>query len=144
MSSRYVKVGIELGIPVLMPGGHMQYVGQNNPQAGEMAKLVAEKLWAAGLPVIDDINTGDFPKGIENKTEQVCQFLREMKPGITYFIVHCTRPSDVFQHISSSGGKRLAETEAMISPELKKTIQDEGIIVTSWRELKERRDKIGK
>jgi hypothetical protein len=141
---RYVKVGMELGIPVLMPGGHMQYVGQNNPLAGKMAKPVAEQLWNAGLPVVDDINTGDFPKGVPNKTEQVCQFLREMKPGITYFIVHCTRPSAVFEHISGSGGKRLAETEAMISPEVKKVVEEEGIVLTNWRELKERRDKIGK
>ena len=140
----YVKVGIELGIPVLMPGGHMQYVGQNNPAASTLAGQVAQQLWDAGLPVIDDINTGDFPKGVANKTEQVCQFLREMKPGITYFIVHCTRPSALFEHISGSGGKRLAETEVMISPEVRKVVEEQGIILTSWRELKERRDKIGK
>lgn len=139
---RYVKVGIEKDIPVLMPGGHMQYVARNNPHASEMAKGVAEKLWAAGLPVLDDINTGDFPRGFKDKTEQVCAFLREMKPGITYFIVHCTRPSEVFKSISSSGGKRLAELEAMLSPEVKKTVEEEGIVLTTWRELKERRDKI--
>jgi predicted glycoside hydrolase/deacetylase ChbG (UPF0249 family) len=143
-TERYVKVGIEMGIPVLMPGGHMQYVARNNPMAVKMAGQVAQQIWDAGLPVIDDINTGDFPEGAANKTEQVCQFLREMKPGITYFIVHCTRPSAVFEHISSSGGKRLAETEAMISPEVKKVVKDEGIILTTWRELKERRDKTGK
>jgi len=143
-TERYVKVGIELGIPILMPGGHMQYVGQDNPMAGKMARQVAQQLWDAGLPVLDDINTGDYPKGAANKTEQICEFLREMKPGITYFIVHCTRPSAVFQHISSSGGKRLAETEAMISPEVKKVVEEEGIILTTWRELKERRDKVGK
>jgi hypothetical protein len=31
---------------------------------------------------------------------------------------------------------------AMLDPALKKYIQDNGIILTTWRELKQRRDKI--
>jgi hypothetical protein len=31
----------------------------------------------------------------------------------------------------------------MIDPEIRKTVQKEGIILTTWRELKERRDKAG-
>jgi hypothetical protein len=31
---------------------------------------------------------------------------------------------------------------AMLDPELKKFIRDQGIIITTWRELKERRDRI--
>jgi len=32
----------------------------------------------------------------------------------------------------------------MIDPRTKKAIEDEGIILTTWKELKERRDKVGK
>ena len=44
---------------------------------------------------------------------------------------------------TSSSDLRLEDLKAMIDPDLRKTIQDEGIIQTSWRELKERRDKVG-
>jgi len=37
---------------------------------------------------------------------------------------------------------RLAELEAMTDPEVKKVVEEEKIILTTWRELKQRRDKV--
>ena len=59
-------------------------------------------------------------------------------------IMHCTAPTEVFQHISDSGPLREADLMAMEDPALKDFIQKEGIIITTWRELKQRRDKVGK
>ncbi len=42
-----------------------------------------------------------------------------MKPGITYLIMHCTQPSEIFKHISGSGNTRKGDLLAMINPELK-------------------------
>lgn len=143
---RYVKVGIEKNIPVMLPGGHMTYVSQSHGAAAKQlsASGLIEQVWDAGLPIIDDLHVG-----VEGNTKEVLipnmiETLKSLKPGITEIIVHCTRPSEVFPEISSSGGRREAELEAMISPEVRKCIEDEGIILSSWRELKERRDKIGK
>src|SRR5207249_11569619 len=38
---------------------------------------------------------------------------------------------------------RLEDLKAMIDPEVRKILQEEGIIQTTWRELKERREKVG-
>ena len=57
-------------------------------------------------------------------------------------IMHCTDPTEVFGDISSSGTTRLGDLNAMLDPRLRKAIQDEGIVLTTWRELKERRDKV--
>ena len=35
---------------------------------------------------------------------------------------------------------RLAELEALTSPEVKKVVEEEKVILTTWRELKQRRD----
>ena len=40
-------------------------------------------------------------------------------------------------------GAALGDLQAMIDPEVRKTIEEEHIILTTWRELKERRDKVG-
>jgi len=137
---RYVKVGIETGIPVMLPAGHATHIAKAVPILGEPVREIAQKAWDAGLPVLDDLCiTASGPK--EKKTE-VIQFLRTLEPGICQFIVHCTRPSETFSHISSSGATRLAELEAMLDPDVKKVIEEEGIILTTWRELKQRRDKV--
>jgi predicted glycoside hydrolase/deacetylase ChbG (UPF0249 family) len=140
---RYLKVGAEMGIPVLVPGGHMQYVGKGNPIMMTLARQMGEKAWNAGLPVVDDINTGgDDCSGPEDKKRQIIQFLRDVQPGITEFIVHCTKTTDSFKNISGSGAMRLAELNAMCDPEIRKVAEAEKIILTTWRELKQRRDQV--
>lgn len=138
---RYLKVGIELGIPVMLPAGHMEYISKDTPVMMDIARKMGEEAWNAGLPVIDDVNTGDCNKP-EDKKPQIIEFLHTVKPGITQYIVHCTRPSEIFQHISGSGSMRLAELNAMVDPEVKKVIEEEKIILTTWRELKQRRDQV--
>jgi len=118
---RYVKVGIEKQIPILMMGGHMQ------------------------LPVIDDLVTSPTSAdSYEGRKAQLIKLLDEMKPGITEIIVHCTVQTEVFSHISGSGPKREAETRLMTDPDVRKFIENEGIILTTWRELNERRQRVQK
>ena len=72
------------------------------------------------------------------------KLLKEMKPGLTQIIVHCSDAGEHFKNISGSGSTRLAEMKLMIDPEIKEFIKSQGIILTTWRELKQRRDNVGK
>jgi hypothetical protein len=72
------------------------------------------------------------------------ELLGTMKPGVTQIIVHCTAPTEVFQNISGSGPARQAELNLMLDPEVRSFIKDQGILLTTWRELKQRRDAAGK
>lgn len=139
---RYIKIGAEKGIPVMVPGGHAYFLSKESPRPADQIRALGEKVWALGLPVLDDLHTGYGCKDPAGKKAQVIDFLRTVKPGVTQFIVHCTRPSESFKHISGSGPMRLAELEAMTSPEVKKVIEEEKIIITTWRELKQRRDDV--
>lgn len=56
--------------------------------------------------------------------------------------MHCTSPSPIFEKISDSGPVRKSDMLAMMNPELKRFIQKEGIILTTWRELMERRMQV--
>jgi predicted glycoside hydrolase/deacetylase ChbG (UPF0249 family) len=137
---RYVKVGIEKQIPILIFGGHMQYIGNQAGPLRPMVISIAEKVWKAGLPVIDDLVTSPTSaKDYEGKKAELIKLLRDMKPGITEIIVHCTVQTEVFSHISGSGANREAELRLLTDPDIKKFIESEGIILTTWRELKKRR-----
>lgn len=156
---RYIKVGIEYKIPVMFPGGHNTLIAKelkNRSADLQMARAAGKKLWEAGLPVLDDLYNdsyswkptseiyGDDKKLQAYKTQKYIEVLQSLKPGITMIIMHCTNTTEVFQHISDSGPTRRGDYLAMIDPALKNFIEKEGIILTTWREMKERRDKAGK
>jgi predicted glycoside hydrolase/deacetylase ChbG (UPF0249 family) len=167
---RYINIGIEYKIPVMFPGGNNKMLmepaieklkaegkwksGMALPAVYERAPAVGKMIWDAGLPVLDDLvsNSGDWkPQGAsENnpeawakyKVEKFKDVLQRMEPGLVMIIVHSTDASDVFRHISASGGSRYADMKAMMSPELKKYIQKNGIILTSWKEVMKRREQM--
>ena len=153
---RYFKVGIEQKIPVMFSGGHDTMILKDGA-AGltlEQAQKIGKMLWAAGLPVLDDLHnvsygwTMDKVKNPDEKvlqkykTQKYIESFKDLQAGVTMVIMHCTSPTDVFEHISDSGNTRRGDMLAMIDPVLKKYIQDNGIILTTWRELKQRRDKV--
>lgn len=153
---RYFKVGIENKIPVMFPGGHDTMILRDGA-AGltlEQAQKIGKMLWSAGLPVLDDLHnisygwTMDKVKNPDEKTlqsyktQKYIESFKDLQPGVTMVIMHCTSPTEVFDKISDSGNTRRGDMLAMIDPVLKKYIQDNGIILTTWRELKQRRDKV--
>jgi predicted glycoside hydrolase/deacetylase ChbG (UPF0249 family) len=158
-TERFVKVGVETHIPIMLPGGHDILIeDQMHLPAAMLAQIrkFGKMLWDAGLPVLDDLHNRSYdwqiPEDAKNddkklqqfKTEKYIEAIRSLRPGVTMMIMHCTATTGVFQHISDSGPVRRGDLLAMLDPAFKKALQDEGIILTTWRELMERRSKVGK
>jgi predicted glycoside hydrolase/deacetylase ChbG (UPF0249 family) len=156
-TERYIKVGVEMKIPVMIPAGHSTLIKKqmNLPEAQlQQMQTIGRMLWNAGLPVLDDLHNESYnwkiPAGIENNDKKLQAFksgkyveaIKSLKPGVTMMIMHCTATSQIFRHISNSGPTRRGDMLAMTDPAFKKALQDEGIILTTWRELKERRARI--
>ena len=154
---RYVKVGIENKIPVMLPGGHNTMIMaqmQGSEQLRQQLQSVGQMLWASGLPVLDDLHNVSYdwqypsdkniPDGDLQKfaTSKYKETIKALKPGLTMVIMHCTAPTEVFPYITDSGKIRQGDLLAMTDPEFKKFLQAEGIILTTWREVKKRRDGI--
>lgn len=140
---RYVKVGIQKNIPVLMFAGHMQHIGREAEPFRPLMHRIAENLWNAGLPVIDDLVTQPTrASDYEHRKAELIKLLQDVKPGVTEIIVHCTVQTEVFSHISGSGPAREAELRLLTDPDINACIEKEGIILTTWRELKERRERV--
>jgi predicted glycoside hydrolase/deacetylase ChbG (UPF0249 family) len=137
----YARLGIEASVPVMMPAGHMRHVGAEvAPQYRAAFQQLAQQIWQAGLPLIDDLVTNPT-KGetLAERKAYLLALLRDLRPGVTQMIVHCTRPTEVFQHISGSGEKRLHELQLMTDPDLRRLLDEQGIELTTWRELYARR-----
>jgi len=139
---RYVELGMEKDIPVMMFGGHLQHIGAEAGPFKLLLRSLSQQLWQAGLPVIDDLVTRPTRgPDYEQRKSELLALLRDMQPGITQIIVHCTEPTETFSYISGSGSARQAELRLMTDPDVKAFIESEGIVLTNWRELKQRRTR---
>src|SRR5437762_14105981 len=78
-----------------------------------------KKVWEAGLPVIDDLHTASYDWKEGAKSARFIEMLKNLKPGVTMVIVHCSRPTDEFPLITSSSNLRLEDLKAMIDPEVR-------------------------
>jgi len=175
-TERYIKVGAENHIPVMFSGGHdillaeqyrddaiahLKEVGKwkegtelpENPLLAQ-ARAMAESVWNAGLPVLDDLYNVSYdwklPAGVQPtdanlrkmKIERYAEAFHRLKPGVTQIIVHATETSSTLPYISNSGPTRLGDLLAMVIPELRDAARREGLIFTTWRELQQRRDRV--
>ncbi len=154
---RYIKVGLQNKIPVMFPGGHAALIKKQTNFTDEIMqqmRKVGKTLWDAGLPVLDDLHNESYEWNLSKevilkdknlrafKTKKYMDALDSIKPGITMVIMHCTAPTEVFSYITDSGPTRQGDLLAMTDPQLKNFIKQRGIILTTWRELKQRREKL--
>lgn len=154
---RYMKAGIEYKIPVMFPAGHATLIREQSKMPDMQVqglRALGKQLWNAGLPVLDDLHNYSYewnlPKNVKPgdealrkfKTQKYIEGLKKLKPGVAMMIMHCTWPSEVFDEISDSGDTRKGDLLAMMDPAFKKALLEEKIVLTTWRELKERREKI--
>ena len=138
---RFAKVGIEKQIPILAAGGHLTHASRENPRAVEALKPMAKKIWDSGLPVLDDVHTATYGWPPSEKKKRFLQLIRELKPGVTEILFHCSIPTEEFPLITSSSESRHADARILTDPEIREAMQKRGILFTTWRELKKRRSE---
>lgn len=154
---RYIQLGIKNHIPVMLPGGADKLIREQSglsDQQIEQIRALGKMLWDGGLPVLDDLHNfsygwempdsviADDKKLEQYRTAKYIDALRSLQPGVTMMIMHCTNASPAFSHISDSGPLRRGDMLAMLNPAFKKALKDQGIILTTWRELMSRRQKV--
>jgi chitin disaccharide deacetylase len=152
---KYIELGIEKQIPLMFPGGHDTYIKNAmnlSEQQVQGFRNLGKKIWDGGLPLLDDLVNSSYdwnpPKGLSDaaltkwRVDLYEKAMLQLKPGITMVIMHCTDPSSVFSSISDSGEKRKADMLAMLDPGFRKFLKDNGFILTTFRELMERRKKV--
>jgi len=140
---RYIEVAVEKQIPMMMVNLSPEKLAEEAPTLAGQLQAVVQMVWDAGLPVLDDLITGTYDWPAEQKKANYVQTLRDLRPGLTEMIVHCAKRSDNFMTITHAAERWIADGDCMIDPDLKRVLQEEKIILTTWRELKARRAALG-
>ena len=141
---RYVKVAIEKHYPIRIaygvPGGY----ADTDSDLIQMSRKFTQQVWDAGLPVLDDIHGQSYDWDTTDKTQYFIRDIRNLKPGITEFVVHLTKPDDVIGVITDNRTKLYGDYYALTDPKILRVLKEEGVILASWTELKKRREAVGK
>jgi len=124
----------------------MQYIRAEAGSNKELFLSVAQKLWGAGVPVVDDVMAQrSHSENYADRKADLIKRLREMKPGVTEIIFHCSMKTDGASANSSPGPDMGLEGEMDVrllsDPDIKAFIKNEGIVLTNWRELMKRREQ---
>jgi chitin disaccharide deacetylase len=146
-TDRFVKIAVEKKIPLLFYGGHMQYISAEAGSNKQLFLSIANKLWDSGLPILDDILAQrSHSSKYEDRKDDLIKSLREMKPGITEIIFHCSVKAAESSASSGPGMDMGMEGEMdvrlLTDPDIKAFIKNNGIVLTTWRELMKRRAQV--
>ena len=107
---------------------------------------VVEALRKAGFPLLDGFMGEELAgKTYEEGFESYCKFLSELKPGVTLLILHLGKDGEELKHITSRHWARDQQYRIFTDPKMAETIEEEGIHLLGWRDIKEavwdKRDK---
>jgi len=129
----YLETGREFGIPVFIPKDLETYL-----------KMKFDTLLTAQDVLVDNVFSAtpdDFKSGFG---EFYSNGIRNLKPGLTYLIIHVARDNEEMQaitvdHPDWGAAWRQQDFDFFTSPECAEILKDNNIHVITWREI---RDKI--
>ncbi len=129
----YIKVGHEFNIPVFI-----------YRQVESTLHIKLDSLVSNRDVIIDTILTAEFPNYKSGMVDFYSTGLRNLKPGITYLILHTAYDDDemravTVEHEGWGAAWRQQDYDFFSSPLCAKILKDNNIYVVTWREI---RDKI--
>jgi hypothetical protein len=123
----YVKLAHEYKLPFLA------FLGRNTPPA--LASLISTK-----DPLVDAVVIANPSIKPANWNDFYANAIKNLKPGLTEIIVHLAHDDAEFQavavdHADYGAAWRQRDYDVMTSPEFRKLLADNHIILVHWRDL---------
>jgi len=90
------------------------------------------------LPKLDNFSSVPDGSSYENKRDKFFALLNSLEPGVTEIIFHPSVETDNLKFITNSWQQRVWESRLFSDPVVKKFFEDNGIIITTWKEIMKR------
>jgi hypothetical protein len=87
------------------------------------------------LPKLDDFHSVGAGKTYEEKRQAFLEQLRLFSPGLHEIIYHPSVETEGLKKITNSWQQRVWENQLFSDPVVQQSIKDNGIIVSSWKEV---------
>ena len=95
-----------------------------------------DELRNSGLPMLDVLNTGEKGDTYELRKAAYHKALRNLQPGVNQIIVHLSGDDAEIRHITNSWQRRHDELRIFTDSDTRKLIEELGIKLIGWREMK--------
>lgn len=127
------------GLPFRMPRS-LPLLEKLPPGAEKMADQVAALADRMGVVILDHLIGLPFGRRpgetYESYKQSMIEVLRNLQPGVSEILIHPAVASEELKAIHQEWEKRQWDYELFRDPEVWQTIKEQGIIQTSWSELK--------
>lgn len=142
-SPEYLKVFLKLALEYNIPANALdvsdKVIAENFRRQGyPITPEVVDMLSGYPLPKLDNFSSVPDGNTYENKRENFFNLVRSLKPGITEIIFHPSVETENLKTITGSWQQRVWEARLFSDPVVKKFFLDNGIIITTWREIMKR------
>lgn len=134
----YVRLGLEYNLPVMIIRHIDPALAAGYPDLVKMNGRYIKALEAKGLPPIDYLFQFYEGKDHAARQQRYLQTFRDLKPGVTQVIIHCGYDDAELQAITGSHFLRGDDTRIFMDTEVKKQIEEIGIEIITWTQLRER------
>lgn len=137
----YRKVALDYGIPYMAP--RVPPAGSSPVETALYRRFATytPQLVEAGEIVHDYLQTDTGGQGLEERIAYWADQVRGLRPGVTQFIIHCGQEVDELKAITGSYRSRTWDATAWQSPQLRHVLEEEGVVLTTWRELARRQPR---
>jgi hypothetical protein len=133
----YLQAGVSRLLPNMLPRASALGFDMMGVDENELAHYtpILSQLEAQGVPMLD----GLFSMPLEHNADHIGvakKILREVPTGITHFILHPSVDTPELRAICPDWPARVANYNAFMSDELKHFIQDSGIQLIGYRQIR--------
>ncbi len=139
----YLKVFLKIANEYKLPANAIDL---SDPEIAEFFKQagypinneVVDLLDTYTLPKLDNFSSVPDGSSYENKRENFFKLLNSLKPGLTEIIFHPSVETDILKAIMDPWQQRVWDAQLFSDPVVKKFLEDNKIIITTWKEIMKR------
>jgi len=90
------------------------------------------------LPKLDNLQFPPSAKSYDQKRAKLMKLVQQLKPGITQIVFQPAHESEALKRITNRWQQRVWDAQLLNDPAFRKFLADEGIVLTTWKEMMQR------
>ncbi len=135
----YLKISEEYGIPAAVVNFSTEeviniYKKEGYPITEEVVKIVSDY----NMPKLDFYTSVPREATYEELRNNFFKMVKSLNPGLVQVFFHPSILTENLKTITNSWQQRVWEAELFSDPVVKKFFEDEGIVITNWKEIMDR------
>lgn len=140
-AATFLKAAKSYGIPTFLIEPQDKNLPRYEAAGFAVPKPLIEVLRNAPGPKVDDFYLTPFTQTYDDKKKQTLDWIKTQPPGIIQVIFHPTKDGEQIRAITPHWRQRVWDYELLKDKDFRNFLKNEGILLTTWRELSERQKK---